>query len=160
MLWCLKQPRGIRLEAQNKILAGAYLKKARSSLNMLNAAIEKEEKEWAATIDYYTRYYAVYALFQRCGIVSEIHDCTIAAFGYLFSESGIDTKELHDELLVSKENRIDAQYYISAETEIPEGDAGKAGTFVLVIEELMDKLDDDVIDRVRDKLKKLLADTP
>lgn len=43
--WCLKQKRGIRLDEPNEVLCKEYLKKARGSLNMLSAAIERHEEE-------------------------------------------------------------------------------------------------------------------
>lgn len=39
--WCLKQKRGITLEKPNDNLCSVYIKKAKSSLNMLSSAIEK-----------------------------------------------------------------------------------------------------------------------
>ncbi|MFH1069735.1 MAG: hypothetical protein V1794_08980 [Candidatus Glassbacteria bacterium] len=134
------------------------MKKARSSLNMLGAALEREEAEWIATIAYYARYYAVYSLFQRCGITSEIHDCTLAAFGYLFTDEGIVKKALYGEIIDSKESRIDSQYYIGGEVNIQnlKEDALAARNFVLTIEETLDSLSDKTIEKVRQKLKVLL----
>lgn len=119
---------------------------------MLGAAIEQEEEEWEATIAYYARYYAVYALFRRCGIISEIHDCTIVAFGYLFVESGIVAHKLYEELVNAKDNRIDAQYYVMEEGLDSGIDAGKARAFVLAIEEVLDKLAEETIEEVRHRL--------
>ena len=154
--WCLKQKKGIRIDEPNPTLSMEYLKKARSSLNMLGAAIEKEEEEWAATIAYYARYYAVYALFEKCGIISEIHDCTIAAFSYLFADEGIVPSSLHDELIGSKESRIDAQYYVKDELDKTRlcKDAEKARAFVLAIEEVLDRINEDTIEKIRSRLKR------
>ena len=150
--WCLKQKRGIKFVEPNEVLCREYLKKARSSLKMLTAALEQDAQEWAAAIAYYARYYSVYALFQRCGIVSEIHDCTIAAFGYLFAEEGIVDKNLHEELQASKDTRIDAQYYVGEEPEFaPEEDAEKAREFVLKIEEVIEKIDEKMIEQIGNK---------
>lgn len=155
--WCLKQNRGIKLAEPNPVLCREYLKKARGSLNMLTAATERGEDEWAATIAYYARYYAVYALFQRCGIISEIHDCTIAAFGYLFADERIVDSSLHRELLASKDSRIDAQYYVMEEPAALSGeDASKARGFVLAIEQALDKLGEEMIGKIRGKLKEVL----
>ena len=98
--------------------------------------------------------YAVYALFQRCGIISEIHDCTIAAFGYLFVEEGIVDSSLYDEILASKDCRIDAQYYVLEEQdEDPSAEAEKAGAFVLAVEELIDRLGENMIGKARSRLE-------
>ena len=68
IIWCLKQARGIRLEGPNNNLCKAYIKKAISSLNMLESAMEKDEIEWICTTAYYAMYFAVYALLQKCGV--------------------------------------------------------------------------------------------
>lgn len=41
--WCLRQKRGIKLEESNNTLCKAYIDKATSALNMLDAATEKDE---------------------------------------------------------------------------------------------------------------------
>ncbi|MGM5488712.1 MAG: HEPN domain-containing protein [Nanobdellota archaeon] len=82
LAWCRKK--GIKLIPPNENLAQAYLKKAYSSLNMLTSAIEKKEYEWMASTAYYARYFAVYALMMKCGIQSEIHDCTLHIVQKLF----------------------------------------------------------------------------
>ena len=158
MQWCLKQKKGLRLEEPNPVLGREYLKKAQGSLNMLSAAIEREEEEWIATIAYYARYYAVYALFQRCGIISEIHDCTLSAFGCLFEGEGITDKGLYEEIILSKDNRIDAQYYVVDEMDVKrlKEDTEKARRFVLALEETLNRLSDETIEKVRQKLKSLL----
>jgi len=78
VLWCLEQKRGIKLEEPNDNLYYVYIKKAKSALNMLTSAIEQNEVDWIATTAYYARYFAFYGLLQKCGIKSEIHDCTLS----------------------------------------------------------------------------------
>src|SRR3989344_9618810 len=97
--WCWKQKRGIKVEEPNDNLCKAYTEKAKSALNMLDCAIEKGEIDWIATTAYYSRYFALYALLQKCGIKSEIHDCTLALMNFLFVEDGFIEKEFYDELL-------------------------------------------------------------
>ena len=53
---------------------------------MLESATEKDEIDWISTTAYYARYFAFYALLQKCGIKSEIHDCTISLMSFLFVE--------------------------------------------------------------------------
>lgn len=74
--WCLRQKRGIKIEDPNDNLCNVYISKAKSALNMLSSAAEKDEVDWIATTAYYASYFAFYALLQKCGIKSEIHDCT------------------------------------------------------------------------------------
>ncbi len=71
ILWCLEQNRGIKIEEPNNNLSKVYIKKAKSSLNMLDSAIEKEEVEWISTTAYYARYFSFYALLQKIGIKSK-----------------------------------------------------------------------------------------
>jgi hypothetical protein len=68
IFWCLKQKRGIKLEKPNNNLYNVYINKAKSSLNMLSSAIQKDEIDWIATTAYYARYFSFYALLQKCGI--------------------------------------------------------------------------------------------
>ncbi len=108
--WCRKK--GIKLVKPNENLSQAYLKKAYSSLNMLTSAIEKKEYEWMASTAYYARYFAVYALMMKCGIQSEIHDCTLHIVKKIFG-----LHETYKELEKAKKLRIDLQYYVT--THIP-----------------------------------------
>ena len=43
VFWCWKQKRGIKLEQPNTTLCNVYTNKAKSSLNMLESATEKDE---------------------------------------------------------------------------------------------------------------------
>jgi hypothetical protein len=45
MLWCLKQKRGIRIIQPNENLTKAYVKKAISALNTMNAALKIKETD-------------------------------------------------------------------------------------------------------------------
>jgi uncharacterized protein (UPF0332 family) len=47
-------------------------------------------EEWTVSASYYAKYFSVYALLSKIGVRCEIHDCTIALFGYLFSSAGYD----------------------------------------------------------------------
>jgi uncharacterized protein (UPF0332 family) len=155
--WCWKQNRGIKLEEPNDNLCKAYINKAKSALNMLDSAAEKDEIDWIATTAYYSRYFALYALLQKCGIKSEIHDCTISLMNFLFVEENIIEKELYAELLLAKDLRVDTQYYVTEQIdkEKLKADSAKARNFVLKMEELSEKITKDQIN----KLCKKLADT-
>ena len=153
--WCMKQKKGVKLEEPNNNLCNVYINKAKSSLNMLNAAIEKDETDWIATTAYYSMYFALYALLQKCGIKSEIHDCTISCMKFLFVEEEIIDEELYKELCLAKELRIDTQYYVTQELdkEKLKTDSETARNFVLKIEEVIENLKDEQINLVRDKLR-------
>lgn len=153
--WCLKQKRGIKLEEPNYNLCNVYIKKAKSALNMLSSAIEKDEVDWIATTAYYSRYFAFYALLQKCGIKSEIHDCTISLMHFLFVEEKLIEDHLYNELQLAKELRIDTQYYAveGLDKEKLKQDSETARSFILKMEEVIEKLTDDQINKLIYKLK-------
>jgi uncharacterized protein (UPF0332 family) len=105
--WCFKQSKGIQLSTPSEDLVRAYLTKSRTALKSMDVNVREGIDEWAIDTGYYAKYYVVYALFQRLGIKSEIHDCTIALFEYLFDD--YISPELVREFRRSKEDRIEAQ---------------------------------------------------
>jgi len=155
VLWCVRQKRGIKLEKPNDNLCKAYIQKAKSSLNMLDSALEKDEVDWIATTAYYSRYFALYALLQKCGIKSEIHDCTISLMHFLFVEGTIVEEHFYNELQLAKELRIDVQYYVTEDLnkEKLKTDSETATNFVLEMEETIEKITEDQINNIREKLE-------
>ncbi len=152
--WCLKQKRGIKIEDPNDNLCSVYLKKAKSALNMLSSASEKDEVEWIATTAYYARYIAFYSLLQKCGIKSEIHDCTISLMRFLFIEENLIEEKFCNELQLAKELRVDTQYYVAEELdkEKLKTDSETARNFVLKMEEVIENLTGEKINKLREKL--------
>ena len=152
--WCWKQKRGIKLEEPNNNLCTAYIGKPKSALNMLDSAIEKEEIDWIATTAYYSRYFVLYALLQKCGIKSEIHDCTISLMHFLFVEENIISEELYAELLLAKDLRVDTQYYVTEQIdkEKLKTDSVTARNFVLKMEEIIENTTETQINKIRLKL--------
>ena len=152
--WCWKQKKGIKLEEPNDNLCKAYIEKAKSALNMLDSAIEKEEIDWIATTAYYSRYFVLYAFLQKCGIKSEIHDCTISLMYFLLVEENIISEELYTELLLAKDLRVDTQYYVTEQIdkEKLKTDSATARNFVLKIEEIIENTTETQINKIRLKL--------
>ncbi len=152
--WCWKQKRGIKLEEPNDNLCKAYIKKAKSALNMLDSAIEKDEMDWIATTAYYSRYFVLYALLQKCGIKSEIHDCTISLMHFLFAEEEIIEESLYAELLLAKDLRVDTQYYVTGQIDKDKlkTDSATARNFVLKMEEVIENMTPNQITKMRQKL--------
>ncbi|MBU0457154.1 MAG: HEPN domain-containing protein [Nanoarchaeota archaeon] len=152
--WCMKQKRGIKLEEPNDNLCDVYIKKAKSSLNMLESAAEKDEIDWISTTAYYARYFSFYALLQKCGIKSEIHDCTISLMYFLFVDENIFEKHFYTELLLAKELRVDTQYYVTEEIDLDKlkKDSETARSFVLKMEEVIENLTEEQINKVRNKI--------
>jgi len=152
--WCWKQKRGIKIEEPNNNLCHAYIEKAKGALNMLDSAIEKEEIDWIATTAYYSRYFVLYALLQKCGIKSEIHDCTISLMHFLFVEENIISEELYTELLLAKDLRVDTQYYVTEQIdkEKLKTDSATARNFVLKMEEIIENTTEKQINKIKQKL--------
>ena len=152
--WCFKQKRGIKIEEPNDNLCNVYIKKAKSSLNMLESATEKDEVDWISTTAYYARYFAFYALLQKCGIKSEIHDCTISLMHFLFVDKELIEENFYNELQLAKELRVDTQYYVTEEVDLDKlkKDSETARRFVLKMEEVIENLTEEQIKSIREKL--------
>jgi uncharacterized protein (UPF0332 family) len=136
--WCLKQGRGIRLAAPSDNLMKAYLEKSHNALKSMEVNAREGIVEWTVSASYYAKYFAVYALLAKVGVKCEIHDCTIALFGYLFSAP--EFRHLVRELRRSKEDRVDVQYYSRQIKADIGGLMRQTKEFVLQIEELIDGL--------------------
>ncbi len=85
--WCMKQSKGIQKVRPSANLVKAYVQKSRTALKSMELNAKEDIYEWAVSASYYARYFAVYALLQKIGVKCEIHDCTIALFGYLFQDN-------------------------------------------------------------------------
>ena len=121
---------------------------------MLSSAVDKNEIDWIATTAYYARYFGVYALLQKCGIKSEIHDCTISLLNYLFVDEFV-SEGLYKELQLAKQLRVDTEQYIADELDTTKlkQDAETSREFVLKMEEVIDNLSPADIEEIRKKLK-------
>ncbi|MDD9953756.1 MAG: hypothetical protein OXR66_05460 [Candidatus Woesearchaeota archaeon] len=71
---CCKITNGIELTKPSRTLATSYLRKARASLQTLQAI---SEKDWKIVTSYYAIYFSLYAILVRIGVKCEIHACTI-----------------------------------------------------------------------------------
>jgi len=149
--WCTRQNKGIKLVNQSKNLQAAYLKKSQTAIQSMQVNAKEDIVEWAISASYYAKYFAIYALLSRLGIKCEIHDCTIALFGYLFGND--ISKPLLEDLRQAKEDRIDVQYY-NAEISIDLKELiSKTKEFVIAVEEIIDGLNQQKIDELCKKIK-------
>jgi uncharacterized protein (UPF0332 family) len=121
---------------------------------MLESATEKDEIDWISTTAYYARYFAFYALLQKCGIKSEIHDCTISLMHFLFVQENLIEEHFYKELQLAKELRVDTQYYVTEEIDLEKlkKDSETARSFVLKMEEVIENLSDKQIETIIYKL--------
>ncbi len=154
VLWCFKQKRGIKLEEPNNNLCAVYIKKAKSSLNMLESATEKDEIDWISTTAYYAHYFAFYALLQKCGIKSEIYDCTVSLMHFLFVDGKLLEQELYNELQLAKGLRVDTHYYATEGIDLNKlkKDSETVRSFVLKMEEVIENQTGEQIEVMREKL--------
>ena len=157
ILWCIKQKKGLKITKPNDNLCNAYLKKANNSLKSMKLNMDAKLYEWAIDTAYYSRYHAVYALLQKCGFVSEIHDCSISVTAFLFKN---EIGSLLEELETAKKQRIDVMYY--TDRTVSEKDVKKnvhsAPDFVVSIEKIVSDLNNvDKINKLRSKLEKLIS---
>ena len=151
--WCLRQERGIRLIPPSDNLMKAYLEKSRNALKSMEVNAQAGIEEWTVSASYYAKYFAVYALFSKIGVKCEIHDCTIALFGSLFST--VEFHHLVRELRQSKDDRVDVQYYSRKLTVNLADLMQETKQFVLQIEELIDGLNTESVAALQKKLREL-----
>ena len=154
--FCFKKTGGLRIINPNENLVNVYKRKSRSALNMLISAKEKQEDDWILDTSYYAKYFIVYALFMKVGIKSEIHDCTIFGLKSLFVEEEIVGKEIYEELEKSKDLRVGALYYdkdFGRKQILERADA--TPEFCLKIEQILEKITKEDIERVRKKFEVL-----
>jgi uncharacterized protein (UPF0332 family) len=153
--WCLRKGKGIRLVSPSVNLPKSYVKKAEDSLISMRLNHREGINDWAASAAYYARYHALYALLMKCGIKSEIHECTIAAAKGLFRDVIPDA--LIRDIETAKDQRIDMQYYTDRVV-----DAGRlsrnietAGDFVMHLKEIIGRITEEDVKNAREKLRKL-----
>lgn len=147
--WCFIKG-DMKLVKPNENVCNSYIKKAENSLMTMRLTFKNGIIDWALPAAYYARYHVVYALFMKCGIKSEIHDCTIALFDVLFPEI---QKEFIREFYEAKEQRIDAQYYTD---RMPgrqklEINIETAADFVLKIKDLIRAVNEKKIEDTRNR---------
>jgi len=153
--WCLNVKRGVKLIRPNNNLSKSYTKKAEDSLLSMRVNLREGIKDWASSAAYYARYHILYALFMKCGIKSEIHDCSIEIAKTIFSD--LISNSWIKELEGAKIQRINLQYYTDrlVEERDLEENMETAGDFVMELKGIIDEIEPDYIERIRNKLKLL-----
>ncbi len=102
--------------------------------------------KWKLILAYYACYSALYSLLMKCRIKSEIHDCSlelISLFDFSVSEVNFFRK--------LKEKRIKTQYYLQG---IILKDEIVVKKFIIKCKILLNSLNLDKINKIRDKIKK------
>ncbi|MBU3924281.1 MAG: hypothetical protein KJ592_05155 [Nanoarchaeota archaeon] len=141
--WCCHQKRGVKLVECNSVLSESYIREADDSLEVC----AKIEGKWKIISGYYACYNGLYSILMKCGIKSEIHDCTLELmnlFDFLDEEKKF-VKEL-------KEKRIIVQYYLkNALIE----DEEKISSFVAKCKEILYRLNSEDIENIRNKIGRI-----
>jgi uncharacterized protein (UPF0332 family) len=100
----------------------------------------------------------LYALLMKCGIKSEIHDCSIEVARTILSDfiQSDSIKEIES----AKIQRINMQYYTDriVDEKALDKNVKTAGEFVLKLKTVIDKISEEDIEKIRKKLKSLLLD--
>jgi len=143
LTWCLKQKRGIELTGLKPHLSESYIKEADDTLGNMLAISGK----WKLIMGYYACYNSLYAILMKCGIRCEIHECSIALMGLLGFDNG-----MIDFLIRSKDNRIQAQYYLK---KIEFEDEIGVKRFISKCKEILEELNSERINEIRSAIEKL-----
>lgn len=139
--WCLCQTKGIELTELKNHLSQAYMKEAEETLENVFSAKGK----WKTITAYYACYSALYSILMKCGIKSEIHECTIELMGlFEFTE---DEKYYVRNL---KDDRIQAQYYLK---NIKLKDEEKVKKFILKCKVVLESINSKKIEEIRNWLE-------
>jgi len=139
--WCCKQKRGIKIIGLKPHLSDSYIEEAEKDLKEISST----GKKWKIIIAYYSCYEALYSLLMKCGIKSEIHDCSIELMSlFEFKEEDIDyIKDL-------KKARENTQYYLKKD-ELKHED--KVKEFIFKCKEILNNLNSNKLEEIRNKIK-------
>lgn len=149
--WCKKQDKGIKLVKPSDNLSKEYYQNAEESLRVLRSIKETRSNIWLATTKYYIEYFGVYSVLMKIGVKCEIHDCTIALVWFLEKE-GVIKPGIARILEKDKGLRIDNQYYLK--NKPVDIDFERLSGFMISMRKSLDKLDKDMINKLRAKIKR------
>lgn len=141
--WCLCQKKGITIIEPKPHLSKSYIQEADETLENVFSAKGK----WKTITAYYACYSALYSVLMKCGIQSEIHECSIALMN--FFEFSDDEKTFMQNL---KEDRIQAQYYLK---NIILKNENPVKEFILKCKVILDKTNDKTIEEIRNQIRTL-----
>ena len=151
--WCTGKKGGLSLIEPNANLAEGYIKKAEDALESMRANIVKD---WKISTAYYTLYFSLYSILTKTGIKCEIHSCTIE-----FAKSFLQEYFTEEELDFAEDSlraRIDAQYYV--DRTVPDEQYNKmekkAPEFLVKCKSILNKLNEEKINEIRDQFQKAI----
>ncbi len=130
----------------------SYIKRSEQSLESSKALFQIKNYEDAIAMSYYSMYYSLLGLLFRIGIKCENHTASITILKEVFNFDNSD-------IFNAKKERIDKQYYVSfsvKEKEVKEA-IETAEEFSFKIMDFIDKLNNEEINKYRNKLKNILS---
>ncbi len=150
--WCCKQKAGIKLGEPTDNVASGYVNLAENSLGTMNR--EKEHNiVFSVSACYYAMYYSLYAILSKIGIKCEIHSCSIELMDFFDYDS-------EDKNLLEKSFGIrnTLQYYVDKIIDEKEIDfiIDKSSAFVAKSREILENLNEEDIDAIRNKIKEII----
>ncbi len=150
----LKKQNKLKLVESSDEVSKSYIEKSGKSMNSAKATFKIESFEDSVALAYYSMYYCVLALLFKIGIKCENHTAAIILLKEIFN---IDNKEI----LKSKEERIDKQYYV--DFSVTKTDVEKmiktAEKFNSEILDFLDKLGNEKVMEYRNKGTILIRDS-
>lgn len=149
--WCFKLKDGAKLTNPSKIISDSYIELAKNTLKRVEIMLNEKDFLWATVMIYYAEYYALYSFLARIGIKCENHFCSILLVTYLLGKE--KTKTIEED----KDRRVDAQYYLRTVEEDKIKDMFKsAKIFVAEFEDILSKMNEEKINFLRNKIKRVL----
>ena len=149
----LKKEDSLKLVEPSEDISKSYLIKSEKCIKVAELAYNAGIYENAISEAYYSIYNSVLSLFYKCGIKCENHAGSILLLTLLFGE-----EELFKIISDAKKERIDKQYYVTTEKdditkEIAVELLNNAEDFVLKMKVVVKKLNNDLIDELRNKFE-------
>jgi len=109
--WCRNHAH-IKFVPPSADIVKGNIAQAREDLQAMNVMAKANIVAWTINSGYYAKYHVVSALFDEFGVKCENHACVVKLFEYLFAD--VVSQDDIDNFALSKDERIEAQYYSSA----------------------------------------------
>ncbi len=147
--WCLRK--GMVLVEPNERLAKGYLKMAEDSFGTMDREKDKNSV-FSISAGYYLIYYSLYAVMQKIGVKCEIHSCSIEFMKLFLMDFYWEEDVRLIETAFSVRNTL--QYYVDKMVNKKDLEMvwGEAYSFFVVSRDIILKLDDSKINKIRSQL--------
>jgi len=153
----LRKEGKLELVEPSEEMKESYLKKSHNCLKSAKILLQNDLYENSVTEAYYSMYNSLLALLYKIGIKSVNHSASIILLKKLFK-----ARDLLLLISSAKEERIDKQYYIESEQRHKVTEAScsdmivKAEDFTVGVRLLIERTNNEDMNRVRDEFRELL----